>query len=57
MHEEWFDDSGIWRHRHDRGEVARQLIAAGERPRLLLRSPEKAGTFEGWVRRSAAAFQ
>src|SRR4051812_338733 len=29
------------------GEVARQLIAAGHKPRLLVRSPEKAKTFEG----------
>lgn len=29
------------------GEVARQLIAAGERPRLLVRSPAKAHAFEG----------
>ena len=29
------------------GEVARQLIAAGERPRLLVRSPEKARDFQG----------
>ena len=29
------------------GEVARQLIAAGQKPRLLVRSPEKAKAFEG----------
>lgn len=29
------------------GEVARQLIAAGERPRLLVRSPDKARAFDG----------
>ncbi|MER2561472.1 MAG: SDR family oxidoreductase [Myxococcaceae bacterium] len=29
------------------GEVARQLIAAGHKPRLLVRSPEKAKAFEG----------
>jgi uncharacterized protein YbjT (DUF2867 family) len=29
------------------GEVARQLIAAGEKPRLLVRSPEKAREFQG----------
>lgn len=29
------------------GEVARQLIAKGERPRLLVRNPEKAGEFQG----------
>ena len=29
------------------GEVARQLIAAGQRPRLLVRSPEKAAEFAG----------
>ncbi len=29
------------------GEAARQLIAAGERPRLLVRTPEKAREFEG----------
>lgn len=29
------------------GEVARQLIAAGERPRLLVRSPARAHAFEG----------
>lgn len=29
------------------GEVARQLVAAGERPRLLVRNPEKARAFEG----------
>jgi uncharacterized protein YbjT (DUF2867 family) len=29
------------------GEVARQLIAAGERPRLLVRNPVKARAFEG----------
>lgn len=29
------------------GEVARQLIAAGERPRLIVRDPQKAREFEG----------
>jgi len=29
------------------GEVARQLIAKGQRPRLLVRSPQKAREFEG----------
>jgi len=29
------------------GEVARQLIAAGERPRLLVRNPDKAREFRG----------
>ena len=29
------------------GEVARQLIAKGQKPRLLVRSPEKAREFEG----------
>ncbi len=29
------------------GEVARQLIAAGERPRLLVRTPDRARAFEG----------
>lgn len=29
------------------GEVARQLIAAGHKPRLLVRNPEKAKSFEG----------
>lgn len=29
------------------GEVARQLIAAGQTPRLLVRSPEKARGFQG----------
>jgi uncharacterized protein YbjT (DUF2867 family) len=29
------------------GEVARRLIAAGQKPRLLVRSPEKAQTFRG----------
>jgi uncharacterized protein YbjT (DUF2867 family) len=29
------------------GEVARQLIQAGQRPRLLVRNPAKAGAFEG----------
>lgn len=29
------------------GEVAKQLIAAGHKPRLLVRSPEKAKQFEG----------
>lgn len=29
------------------GEVARQLIAAGEKPRLLVRDPSKAGAFGG----------
>lgn len=29
------------------GEVARQLIAAGHRPRLLVRSPDKAAAFQG----------
>jgi uncharacterized protein YbjT (DUF2867 family) len=29
------------------GEVARQLVEAGERPRLLVRSPEKAAAFAG----------
>ncbi|HEX4836298.1 MAG TPA: NAD(P)H-binding protein, partial [bacterium] len=29
------------------GEVARQLIAAGQRPRVFVRSPEKARGFQG----------
>lgn len=32
---------------HTGGEVARQLIAAGHRPRLLVRTPAKADEFEG----------
>lgn len=32
---------------HTGGEVARQLIAAGHRPRLLVRNPAKARAFEG----------
>ena len=29
------------------GEVARQLVAAGQKPRLLVRNPAKAGEFQG----------
>jgi (4-alkanoyl-5-oxo-2,5-dihydrofuran-3-yl)methyl phosphate reductase len=29
------------------GEVARQLIQAGQKPRLLVRNPSKASAFDG----------